>query len=118
MTSIDEQFLAHSRLVRPFNTGRLQTVLHQVLASAETIRASSQRLATDPPRDAEHYVTALNEIGMALETLADACDEACPEIARLIEMAPGEHRRAISGLVAMIRGLQAVVGASDAPLAA
>jgi hypothetical protein len=117
MATVDEQFVAYSRLVRPFPARRLRDSLYQTLAGAASIQHRADMLLMDPPVTVEDWVAALHEIGTQLETLADACDEALPRLARLVEQAPGDHRRGLDALVKMIRGLQAEVDqeAAEAP---
>jgi hypothetical protein len=107
MATVDEQFIAHSRLVRPFPTRKLRDSLYQTLAGAASIQHRADMLLMDPPISVNEWTSALHEIGCALETLADACDEALPKIARLVEQAPGDHRRGLDALIALVRGLQA-----------
>jgi hypothetical protein len=107
MDTIDERFTAYSKLVRPFPVRKLHDKLYQTLAGAASIRSAADMLMMDPPVSPDEWTTALHQIGCQLETLADACDEVLPEIGRLIEQAPGDHRRALAAMVAMVRGLQA-----------
>jgi hypothetical protein len=106
MATVDERFAAYSKLIRPFPCRRLHDHLHQTLAGAASIRDAADMLLIDPPVSPDEWTTALHGIATQLSTLADACDEALPLIDRLIEQAPGDHRRALDALVAMVRGLQ------------
>jgi Cdc6-like AAA superfamily ATPase len=117
MATVDEQFVAYSRLVRPFPTRRLRDSLYQTLAGAASIQHRADMLLMDPPVTADEWTDALYEIGNLLETLADACDDALPMLKRLVEQAPGDHRRALDALVTMVRGLQAEAAreAGEAP---
>lgn len=120
MVTIDERFVEHSRLIRPFPVKRLADVLHQATSYAADIQSRVTVMQFDAPRDPEMWQATLQEIGAALESLADACDEAVPLVEALIRQAPQDYRRAVDGLVATIRGLQAIEAqkGSDEPLAA
>jgi hypothetical protein len=107
MATLDERFVAYSRLVRPFPVRKLHDSLYQAMAGAASIRARADTLAMDPPVTVDEWTSALHEIGTQLETLADACDDTLPLIARLVEQAPGDHKRGLEALVRIVRGLQA-----------
>jgi hypothetical protein len=107
MATVDQRFAAYSKLLRPFPVRKLRDSLYQTLAGAASIQHQADMLLMDPPASPQEWTDALHQIGCQLETLADACDDALPMIGRLIEQAPGDHRRALDALVALVRGLQA-----------
>jgi hypothetical protein len=117
MATVDERFSAYSRLIRPFPCRKLRDSLHQTLAGAASIQHRADMLLMDPPLTPDEWTGALVEIGNQLQTLANACDDALPMLERLMEQAPGDHRRALDALVAMVRGLQAEAAreAGEAP---
>jgi hypothetical protein len=107
MTSIDEQFVQHSRLLRPFPLKRLADTLYHVQAEAQAINHALIRLQTDPPRLPEDWADELERLNVSLASLEARCADARPALGVMVDQADGDFRRAMSGLVAMVRGLQA-----------
>lgn len=115
--TVDERFAAYSKLVRPFPVRKLHDTLYQALTQAESIRNAADMLLMDPPVTVEDWTDRLYEIVNWLDTLTEVCEVTAPKVERLIEQAPGDHRRAMAALVAMVRGLQqeAAREAGDGP---
>jgi hypothetical protein len=107
MTSIDEQFVQHSRLIRPFPLKRLAEVLYHAQAEAQSINHTLLRLQSDPPRLVDDWVDELERLNVSLASLEARCADARPALGVMVDQADGDFRRAVNGLVAMIRGLQA-----------
>lgn len=107
MASIDEKFVEHSRLLRPFPLKRLADTLYHVQSEAQDINHTLLRLQADPPRLADDWVDELERLNVSLASLEARCADARPTLGVMVDQADGDFRRAVSGLVAMIRGLQA-----------
>lgn len=118
MPTVDESFLAYSRLVKPFPVRRLTDALYWVQADTASINQRLLRLQIDPPRQPDEWVAEVESLRLSLESLAGRCREAYPILGLMVDQAEGDYRRAVEGLVATIRGLQQQAEASAEHLAA
>jgi hypothetical protein len=97
--------LRFARLVKPFPIKRLPTVLHQVLAGAHVIDAKITRLLIDGVWSPEEWHAELDQIGVELYALAQACQQADAALDELHDQGDRDFEQAISAVAGMLRGL-------------
>jgi hypothetical protein len=97
--------LEHARLMRPFPVKRLTDALYHVQADAGQIAAVLVAVQTDPPRTPEAWVTELEHLLALLASLELRCRDAVPALEVLADQADADFERAVSAMLAILRGL-------------
>lgn len=97
--------LRYARMLRPFPIKALADLLYHVDAAAVSLAQHLNRLLIDPPREADLWVQALDQIDEQLWSLAEYADAARARLPGFVDRADAEGERAASALRAIMRDL-------------
>lgn len=101
-----EQLVLYSRMLRPFPVKRLSSILYHVLAVANDIERAMHALEADPPQIADHWCFELQQVEDALWSLTEYSIEAQAALHGMYDTAEADERRAMTAMVAIMRGLR------------
>lgn len=97
--------IAHSRLLRPYSTRQLSDALYNVTATANSLRQREMELLINPPVLPDEWIAGLGELQTDLFLLVQYSRDAWRRLAWLQRSAPKDYERALSAVVAILKGL-------------
>lgn len=101
-----EQLVLYSRMLRPFPVKKLGTILYHVLAVANSIERAMHALEADPPQIADNWCFEVQQLEDALWSLTEYAVDAQAALHQMYDSADADERRAMTAMVAIMRGLK------------